>query len=62
MRSKFILKYPDLKFVDYSQIYKDFETDNEEKLIEKVMVIATRFFFLSCALNDGCAVIRCLSV
>ena len=42
MRSKFILKNPDLKFVDYSQIFKDFETDNEEKLIEKVMVIAAR--------------------
>ena len=32
----------DLKFVDYSQIFKDFETDNEAKLIEKVMVIAAR--------------------
>ena len=33
MRSKFILKYPDLKFVDYSQIFKDFETDNGEKIL-----------------------------
>ena len=42
MRSKFIQKNPDLRFIDYSQILKDFEAEHEEKLIEKVMVIAAR--------------------
>lgn len=35
-------KNPDLKFIDYGQIFEDFETKNEEKLIEKVIVIASR--------------------
>ena len=31
-----------MRFIDYNQILKDFETEHEEKLIEKVMVIAPR--------------------
>ena len=42
VRSKFMRKNPDLKFIDYGQIFEDFEAKNEEKLIEKVIVIASR--------------------
>ena len=42
VRSGFLREHGDLRFVDYGQIYQDFDLGLDEKLIDKCLVIAPR--------------------
>ena len=42
VRSKYMKNHSDMKFMDYKQIYNDFELICPEKLIERCIVIAPR--------------------
>jgi len=42
VRSEFLQDHNQLKFIDYSQIYEDFDILLDEKLIEKCIVVAPR--------------------
>ena len=42
IRSGYLRDHGDLKFIDYAQIYEDFDMVLDEKLIDKCIVIAPR--------------------
>lgn len=42
VRQEYMLRHADLRFVDYRQIYTDFDLELGEKLIDKCLVIAPR--------------------
>ena len=42
VQSQYLQNHSDLRFIDYRQIYQDFDINLDEKLIDKCLVIAPR--------------------